>query len=1316
MKRILIALAVLCGAAAANADTGITLYDNTTHYMQIHSPASYPANYRINVPLIPGTTGQVMSIQGVSGTTIQTIFTTPSSGGGGGASTLAVFNGVTQISSPTIAVAADGVSLTAYAIGTSSAGFKANPSSATLQGNQYSIAGIAASTGTLTTQVAALTVSTTSLGATVASHTTALASLLVSTTSLQTQINAVAVSTGVLSVSTISLQSQISGLGTTYLTNSSATLTYLQGSSATATYLSIPVAASTYLTQSSATATYFQKTAIIPIANGGTNTASTLTGIVRGGAAYTASELSGDATTSGSNAVTLAAQNGNLKTLTSSFTVTNAGGMNVTYGVIAGSGTFQRVQVASNTILGAGTTIYTDGRGVFGGPLSATNLSGTNTGDQTITLTGDVTGSGTGSFAATLAASGVTASTYGSSTVVPVLTVDSKGRVTAVSSATVSGGSGSSLPLPAGATNYVQISPTTQQTGNLSVSSATIGADASLSGFTVTSTGSWAHGNAMPFTAQYGAYVKLTCGPNAGKEVYCGGANTAGTPNLNCAIFDPATNVWISTTAQTNAHWLGAMLVTPDCNILNIGGLDTSRTVTNKTDVLNTTTWVWSSSATLPAAWAGMGAGVLPNGQILAGGGNKFSTVNYSSQVYLLQSGSYISTTSLPSTMAYPSVAKMKNGGLLFSGGDVNDSTVGSTSTYFLNGQWIIVNGFTGLSTSFNGANEAIDSTGLIYLITGSGPPLGAASQVSEVLNQNVTPLSWVQISSYPLATVCAGVFAEPNDRIICTYGVHSGHFAGSTTYEYDKLTLAWTQAGDLPALKGYVSFNQTGPQPVLNDGRFVLPAGSDDSANSTSSVQIYSPTLYVPSTFTAIGIVAKNISVTNNLNAGNITGASLSTCGDATHALGYAAGTGLFSCQSVTGSGGGSSASSGTVVQVVSSNTITAFSTTSTSFAQTYLGATITPRAATDILIIHVAAPLSNASAAAIAYATLSRGATNLLGSNGQCSESGLAAGAVPCSMVWVDTGPLTTSATTYFIQAMTSNGAFSTTWGATNQTQTMVIEEINPSGISSGTISLGGANQNAYYPSNGNTISPDVNMQVWPSSETHTGSGGLGVTYGITGGSITANTQLVVPVQAGALPTVNGDIRYDSTAGAYRGYSGVIGSSIAFVTTLYSSAPINSDILVSTTITTTETAFNTQFTFPSNYFTVGKTIRITVGVDYVATATIPTMLAKIRFQKSGPTNVNLYTGGANAGTATAAYSLSRGLSLTVTCAATGSSGQFQMIPIYTAPPFNNTTIAGSVSADTTAAQTLQVTLTFGASSSSNFTRLNSFVIEALN
>lgn len=53
----------------------------------------------------------------------------------------------------------------------------------------------------------------------------------------------------------------------------------------------------------------------------------------------------------------------------------------------------------------------------FTGAISATNLSGTNTGDQTITLTGDVTGTGTGSFATTIANDAVTTSKIANSNV-----------------------------------------------------------------------------------------------------------------------------------------------------------------------------------------------------------------------------------------------------------------------------------------------------------------------------------------------------------------------------------------------------------------------------------------------------------------------------------------------------------------------------------------------------------------------------------------------------------------------------------------------------------------------------------------------------------------------------------------------------------------------------------------------------------------------------------------------------------------------------------------------------------------------------------
>jgi hypothetical protein len=59
------------------------------------------------------------------------------------------------------------------------------------------------------------------------------------------------------------------------------------------------------------------------------------------------------------------------------------------------------------------------------------------TGNQNITLSGDVTGSGATGISVTLANSGVTAGTYGSATQVPAFTVDAKGRVTGVTNTAI---------------------------------------------------------------------------------------------------------------------------------------------------------------------------------------------------------------------------------------------------------------------------------------------------------------------------------------------------------------------------------------------------------------------------------------------------------------------------------------------------------------------------------------------------------------------------------------------------------------------------------------------------------------------------------------------------------------------------------------------------------------------------------------------------------------------------------------------------------------------------------------------------------------
>ena len=126
------------------------------------------------------------------------------------------------------------------------------------------------------------------------------------------------------------------------------------------------------------------------------------------------------------------------QSITFSGDATGTGTTAVTLTIAVGS-----VTLAKMASMATGSLIYrkTAGTGAPEVNTLATlktdlGLAGSNSGDQTITLTGDATGSGTGSFVVALAASGVTAGTYNNTaTQNSSFTVDAKGRVTSVGAA-----------------------------------------------------------------------------------------------------------------------------------------------------------------------------------------------------------------------------------------------------------------------------------------------------------------------------------------------------------------------------------------------------------------------------------------------------------------------------------------------------------------------------------------------------------------------------------------------------------------------------------------------------------------------------------------------------------------------------------------------------------------------------------------------------------------------------------------------------------------------------------------------------------------
>ncbi|MHA8084247.1 hypothetical protein U8695_01590 [Aquirufa antheringensis] len=351
--------------------------------------------------------------------------------------------------------------------------------------------------------------------------------------------------------------------------------------------------------------------------------------------------------------------------------------------------------------------------------VSSTDFTGALTGNastatklatgRTIALTGDVTytspafdGSGNVTAAATLAASGVTSGTYGSSIAIPTFTVDAKGRLTTASTASIIADAGT----------LTGTSLNTTVTGS------------SLTGVATITSGTW---NGSTIGVAYGG-TGVTASTGSGSLVL-NNSPTLVTPNLGTPTFVNLTNgtgLPISSGVSGLGTGVATFLATPTS--ANLAGAVTDKTGTGALVFANTPTLV------TPNIGAATGTSLSLMGNLSAAAGTFSSTLSAgATTVASLVSPSITGGSGITQSLTYKTTSgvgaagadhifKVGNNGATEAMRILNNANVGIGTTtpvskLEVNGGDLLV---AGTSTAYDNTNYADKNGFVIHQNNGS--------------------------------------------------------------------------------------------------------------------------------------------------------------------------------------------------------------------------------------------------------------------------------------------------------------------------------------------------------------------------------------------------------------------------------------------------------------------------------------------------------------------------------------------------------------------------------------------------------------------
>jgi fibronectin type 3 domain-containing protein len=464
-------------------------------------------------------------------------------------------------------------------------------------------------------------------------------------------------------------------------------------------------------------------------------------------------------------------------------------------------------------------------------PLTATGIYS----DASTAAVSGLLWSSSNTSVATVSGAGlVTAAGVGST----VITVSS-GVISATASVTVA-----YLPTGALQAAVYAVSPSSGPAGGsraLSAAGTRFGGSTTLHLERASGAGSWAAAAPLPQATQHAKAVRL----DDGRVLLAGGQNTANASVIlsSAAIYDAGADAWTPVPNMASRRLGFALAKLPDGRVLAVGGNSTASVYHASSEIYDPATNLWTTPASaLSRARSSFGAATLLDGRMFVAGGYD-GTARADADLFDPATGSWTARAPLPVARTAVELLTLPDGRVLASGGILAGSAETAQTDIWdpVANTWTTV---ASMGTARYAHRLALLPGNRVLALGGAGSgSIFSSAEVYDVAANSWTPVGAMSAARYNAAVERLG------GKVVAVGGLLTGGVNATASADaFDPATNAWSALAAMSSARFETALVR------LGDGRLLAAGGGPTNAAVTATAELL--TLAV-TTITATGVLA---------------------------------------------------------------------------------------------------------------------------------------------------------------------------------------------------------------------------------------------------------------------------------------------------------------------------------------------------------------------------------------------------------------------------------------------------------------------------